>query len=98
MNPEQPGRAGRAWPIVLIAVILASTTCRVAIMSSQAAAAGVEASAEADRAMAFVRHVALLLIVGLFAWHQRRVLPFLIKLAGCNWAIGAEIMLLLAIV
>ena len=95
MNTELHGRAGRAWPSGLIAVVLASTRCRIAIMSSQAAAAGVEASAEVDRAMAFVRHVAFLLIVGLFAWHQRRVL---IKLAGRNGPIGAEIMLLLAIV
>ena len=48
--------------------------------------------------MVFVQHVAFVLIVGLFAWHQRRVLAFLIELAVRNWAIGAEIVLLLAIV
>ena len=36
--------------------------------------------------------------MGLFGWHQRRVLPALISLAGRNWIIGGEIVLLLAIV
>ena len=98
MKPEQGGRAGRMWPIVLIALILASTTCCVAIVSHQAAGAGVEASEDVDGAMVFVQHVAFVLVVGLFAWHQRRLLAFLIKLAVHNWAIGAEIVLLLAIV
>src|SRR5271157_3920341 len=98
MSPEQSGRAGRAWPIVLIVVILALTTCCVAIMSRRSAEAGVETSADADWPMVLLQHVAFFLMVGLFAWHQRRVLVFLIKLAGRNWAIGAEIMLLLAIV
>ena len=98
MNPEQSGRAGRAWPIVLIVVILALTTCSVAIMSSRSAEPGVETSADADGPLVVMQHVAFFLMVGLFAWHQRRVLPFLIKLAGRNGAIGAEIMLLLAIV
>ena len=48
--------------------------------------------------MVLVQHVAFFVMVGLFAWHQRRVLVFLIKLAGRNWVIGSEIMLLLAIV
>ena len=98
MSPEQSGRAGRAWPIVLIVVILALTTCCVAIMSRRSAEAGVETSADADWPMVLVQHLAFFVMVGLFAWHQRRVLVFLIKLAGCNWVIGAEIMLLLAIV
>ncbi|MGZ3415630.1 MAG: hypothetical protein ACXVAT_17560, partial [Isosphaeraceae bacterium] len=98
MSPEQAGRAGRAWPIVLIVVILALTTCCVAIMSRRSAEAGVETSAEADRPMVLVQHLAFFVMVCLFAWHQRRVLVFLIKLAGRNWVIGSEIMLLLAIV
>jgi hypothetical protein len=98
MNPEQSGRAGRAWPIVLIAVILALTTSCVWIMSRQSAGSAVEASAELDKASTIVQHVAFVLMVGLFAWHQRRVLAFLIKLAVRNWVIGAEIVLLLAIV
>ena len=98
MSPEQSGRAGRAWPIVLIVVILALTTCCVAIMSRRSAEAGVETSADADGPMVLVQHVAFFVMVGLFAWHQRRVLVFLIKLAGRNWVIGSEIMLLLAIV
>ena len=98
MSPEQSGRAGGVWPIVLIAVILALTTCCVAIMSRRSADAGVETSADADGPMVLVQHVAFFAMVGLFAWHQRRVLVFLIKLAGRNWVIGSEIMLLLAIV
>ncbi|MGA7502466.1 MAG: hypothetical protein WBX00_37695 [Isosphaeraceae bacterium] len=98
MSPEQSGRAGRAWPIVLIVVILAMTTCCVAIMSRRSAEAGVKTSADADWPMVLLQHVAFFLMVGLFAWHQRRVLVFLIKLAGCNWVVGSEIMLLLAIV
>src|SRR5271166_6045155 len=98
MNPEQSGRAGRAWPMVLIVVILALTTCCVAIMSRRSAEAGVETSADADWPMVLLQHLAFFVMVGLFAWHQRRVLVFLIKLAGCNWVIGSEIMLLLAIV
>ena len=98
MSSEQSGRAGRAWPIVLIVVILTLTTCCVAIMSRRSAEAGVETSADADGLMVLVQHVAFFVMVGLFAWHQRRVLVFLIKLAGRNWVIGSEIMLLLAIV
>ena len=98
MSPEQSGRAGRAWPIVLIVVILTLTTCCVAIMSRRSAEAGVETSADADWPMVLLQHLAFFVMVGLFAWHQRRVLVFLIKLAGCNWVIGSEIMLLLAIV
>ncbi len=84
--------------MVLIVVILALTTCCVAIMSRRSAEAGVETSADADWLMVLLQHLAFFVMVGLFAWHQRRVLVFLIKLAGCNWVIGAEIMLLLAIV
>ena len=84
--------------MVLIVVILALTTCCVAIMSRRSAEAGVKTSADADWPMVLLQHVAFFLMVGLFAWHQRRVLVFLIKLAGCNWVIGSEIMLLLAIV
>ena len=84
--------------MVLIVVILALTTCCVAIMSRRSAEAGVETSADADWPMVLLQHLAFFVMVGLFAWHQRRVLVFLIKLAGCNWVISAEIMLLLAIV
>ncbi|MGD0039814.1 MAG: hypothetical protein ABSE84_05225, partial [Isosphaeraceae bacterium] len=84
--------------MVLIVVILALTTCCVAIMSRRSAEAGVETSVDADGPMVLVQHVAFCVMIGLFAWHQRRVLVFLIKLAGRNWVIGSEIMLLLAIV
>ena len=98
MSTELYGRAGRIWPLVLILVILGSTSCCVAILRGQAAGVGAEASAAVEAATTVVQHVAFLIIMTLFFWHQRRVLVFLVKLAVRNWAIGAEIVLLLAII
>ncbi len=97
MSIELHGRTDRIWPLVLIAVVLGSTSFCVAILRGQAGV-GAEASAAVEVATTFVQHVAFLIIMTLFVWHQRRVLAFLVKLAVRNWAIGAEIVLLLAIV
>jgi hypothetical protein len=48
--------------------------------------------------VALVQHLAFIAMVGLFGWHQRKVLLLLLKLAGRNWLIGGEMVLLLAIV
>ena len=58
--------------MVLIVVILTFTTCCVVIMSRRSAEAGVKTSADADWPMVLLQHVAFFLMVGLFAWHQRR--------------------------
>jgi hypothetical protein len=98
MSPEHIITRGRtAWPIVLIAVILVAVVSIVAIVRSQAVA---PEATPPDRqpAIVLLQHLAFLAMVCLFAWHQRRVLIFLLKLGGRNWFIGAEIVLLLAIV
>src|SRR5437588_533797 len=98
MSSEHNITRGRtAWPIVLVIVILAAVVSIVAIVRSQA----VDPDAtppDRQPAIVLLQHLAFLAMVGLFAWHQRRVLIFLLKLGARNWFIGAEIVLLLAIV
>jgi len=98
MRPGQSGQAGKTWPIVLIVVILASVTCCVAIVRTRSAGAEAQVSAGTVALLVSMQHLAFFVMVGLFAWHQRRVLVFLLELAGRNWIIGAEMVLLLAIV
>ena len=94
MRALRSAHEGRDWPIPVLLAILATVTCYVAIMKAKA-----DPSAnDGDATLALIQHVAFLVMVGLFAWRQRRVLLFLLKLLGNNWIIGGEMVLLLALV
>ena len=96
MEAVSSDRSGRLWPIAVLLAILAAVTCYVAIM--QAKAEHPSAADDGDATLAFIQHLAFLVMVGLLAWHQRRVLLFLLRLLGSNLIIAGEIVLLLAIV
>ena len=86
---------GRGWPIAVLLAILAAVTCYVVITQAKADPSATDGG---DANQVLVQHLAFLAMVGLFAWHQRRVLLFLLRLLGNNWIIACEIVLLLSIV
>ncbi|WP_165225486.1 patatin-like phospholipase family protein [Aquisphaera insulae] len=99
MTADLSERRGRAWPMVLIALILAASTAMVAAWQSRVAAmvaSGVEPPEDASSTL--LQHLAFTAMVALFARHQWRVLLFLLGTMARNWFIGLEIVLLLSIV
>ncbi|QEH34548.1 hypothetical protein OJF2_30880 [Aquisphaera giovannonii] len=92
-------RRVQSWPILLIAVILATTTAVVALERGRVAAIAARgAEPPEDASVTLLQHMAFTTMVALFAWHQRRVLRFLLGTMARNWLVGAEIVLLVAIV
>jgi hypothetical protein len=98
MDAQPARRAGKAWPIVLILLILALVVGFISVVRTYFAEADGSLSSDLDASTVAVQHFAFCSVVFLFAWHQRRVLGFLLVLAARNWLIGAEIMLVVAIV
>ena len=95
MEPVPSGRAGSGWAIAVLLAMLAAVTCYVATIHAKTDPA---AAGDGNPILALVQHLAFLVMICLFAWHQRRVLLFLVKLLAKNWIIGGEIVFLLAIV
>ena len=98
MKVRTPEWVTREWPVMAIAVILAVVVSSLAILRARASQPAGAESSDAEAVMVVVQHLAFLMILMLAAWHQRRVLRFLLGLMARNRIIGAEIVLLLAVV